>query len=78
MSFINPCHRGLAYGDGYMQGDGQLGHLVSLAGNDLFEMGIHPNLFPGSSHGKSEDENWNPDLEIKKQYKYCLQLIYKN
>lgn len=38
MSFINPCHRGLAYGDGYMQGDGQLGHLVSLAGNDLFSV----------------------------------------
>ena len=36
MSFINPCHRGLAYGDGYMQGEGQLGQVVRVAGNDLF------------------------------------------
>ena len=44
MSFINPCHRGLAYGDGYMQGDGQLGHLVSLAGNDLFSVNTDPEV----------------------------------
>lgn len=29
-------------------------------------------------HGKSEDENWNPDLEIKKQYKYYSKLSNKN
>ena len=27
MSFINPCHRSLAYGDGHIQGDGQLGQV---------------------------------------------------
>jgi hypothetical protein len=36
MPFINPAHRGLAYGDGYMQGDGSLGQIVKIAGNDLF------------------------------------------
>jgi len=36
MAFINPAHRGLAYGDGYMQGDGALGQLVKIVGNDLF------------------------------------------
>jgi hypothetical protein len=36
MAFINPAHRGLAYGDGYMQGDGSLGQLVKIVGNDLF------------------------------------------
>ncbi len=44
MSFINPCHRGLAYGDGYMQGDGQLGHLVALTGNDLFSVNTDPEI----------------------------------
>jgi len=36
MGFLNPNHRGLAYGDGYMQGDGKCGQLVKLVGNDLF------------------------------------------
>jgi hypothetical protein len=36
MAFINPNHRGLAYGDGYLQGDGQLGQVVRIVGNDLF------------------------------------------
>ena len=40
MPFINPCHRGLAYGDGHMQGNGALGQVVSIAGNDLSR--IHP------------------------------------
>lgn len=44
MSFINPCHRGLAYGDGHMQGDAKLGHLVSLAGNDLFAVNTDPEV----------------------------------
>lgn len=44
MSFINPCHRGLAYGDGYMQCNGQLGHLVSLAGNDFFTVNTNPEV----------------------------------
>ncbi len=36
MAFLNPNHRGLAYGDGYMQGAGSCGQLVKLVGNDLF------------------------------------------
>lgn len=36
MALINSCHHGLAYGDGYMQGDGQLGQVVRLTGNDFF------------------------------------------
>jgi hypothetical protein len=36
MAFINAAHRGLAYGDGYMQGDGSLGQIVKIVGNDLF------------------------------------------
>lgn len=36
MAIINSCHHGLAYGDGYMQGDGQMGQVVRLVGNDLF------------------------------------------
>lgn len=36
MAFLNPNHRGLAYGDGYMQGAGSCGQFVKLVGNDLF------------------------------------------
>ena len=36
MAFLNPNHRGLAYGDGYMHGAGSCGQLVKLVGNDLF------------------------------------------
>ena len=36
MPFLNPSHRGLAYGDGHMQGDGAIGQAVRVAGNDLF------------------------------------------
>lgn len=42
MSFINPCHRGTAYGDGYMQNGGQLGQVVKLVGNDLYELCTNP------------------------------------
>jgi len=35
MPFINPNHRGLAYGDGYLRGDGQFGQVVKIAGDDL-------------------------------------------
>jgi len=34
--FLNPNHRGLAYGDGFMQGAGSCGQFVKLVGNDLF------------------------------------------
>ena len=44
MSFINPNHRGLAYGDGYMQGDGQLGQVVTVVGNDLFAVNTDPTV----------------------------------
>ena len=42
MAFINPNHRGLAYGDGYLQGDGQLGQVVRIVGNDLFAVNTTP------------------------------------
>ncbi len=42
MAFLNPNHRGLAYGDGYMQGEGKLGQIVKLVGNDLFAVNIDP------------------------------------
>ena len=42
MGFLNPNHRGLAYGDGYMQDDGKCGQFVKLAGNDLFAVNTDP------------------------------------
>lgn len=42
MAFLNPNHRGLAYGDGYMQGEGKLGQIVKLVGNDLFAVNTDP------------------------------------
>ena len=36
MPYLNPNHRGLAYGDGYMQSDGKCGQVVCLVGSDLF------------------------------------------
>ncbi len=38
MSFIYSSHQGLPYGDGYLQGEGQIGQVVRLIGNDLFEV----------------------------------------
>ena len=40
--FINANHRGLAYGDGHMQGDGKLGRFVKLVGDDLFAVNTDP------------------------------------
>jgi hypothetical protein len=40
--YLNPDHRGLAYGDGYLQGDGKLGQFVKLVGNDLFAVNTDP------------------------------------
>jgi len=40
--FLNPNHRGLAYGDGYMQGAGSCGQVVKLVGNDLFAVNTDP------------------------------------
>ena len=42
MSFLNPNHRGLAYGDGYLQGAGTCGQFVKLVGNDLFAVNTDP------------------------------------
>ena len=42
MAFLNPNHRGLAYGDGYMQGAGSCGQFVKLVGNDLFAVNTDP------------------------------------
>lgn len=36
MPFINPCHPGLAYGDGHLSGDGSIGQFVKVTGNDQF------------------------------------------
>jgi len=44
MPFINSIHRGVAYGDGYLQGDGQLGQVVTLVGNDLFAVNTDPTV----------------------------------
>jgi hypothetical protein len=44
MALVNPCHRGTAYGDGYMQGDGAAGQVVAIAGNDLFAVNDDPNV----------------------------------
>jgi hypothetical protein len=40
--YLNPSHRGTAYGDGYMQGEGKLGQVVKLVGNDLFAVNTDP------------------------------------
>ncbi|MHB9037072.1 MAG: hypothetical protein ACYC64_10410 [Armatimonadota bacterium] len=42
MAVLNPNHRGLAYGDGYMQGSGSCGQIVKLVGNDLFAVNTDP------------------------------------
>jgi hypothetical protein len=42
MAFLNPNHRGLAYGDGYLQGAGSCGQFVKLVGDDLFAVNINP------------------------------------
>ncbi len=42
MPFLNPNHRGLAYGDGYMQSAGSCGQFVKLVGNDLFAVNTDP------------------------------------
>jgi len=42
MPYIHPYHRGLAYGDGYLQGDGLLGQVVKIAGDDLFAVNTDP------------------------------------
>ena len=44
MALINPCHRGLAYGDGHIQGGGQLGQVVRVVGDDLFAVNTDPSL----------------------------------
>lgn len=42
VAFLNPNHRGLAYGDGYLQGAGSCGQFVKLVGNDLFAVNTDP------------------------------------
>ena len=45
MSFLNADHPGgIAYGDGYMQGDGALGQVVRVAGDDLFAVNTDPTV----------------------------------
>ena len=40
--FIRSNHRGLAYGDGAMQGEGSTGQVVRLVGADLFAVNTDP------------------------------------
>ena len=40
--FIRSNHRGLAYGDGALQGDGSVGQVVRLVGADLFAVNTDP------------------------------------
>lgn len=42
MAYLNACHRGLAYGDGYLQGNGTKGQFVSVCGDDLFKVNTDP------------------------------------
>ena len=42
MAILNPNHRGLAYGDGYMQGAGSMGQFVKAVGNDTFAVNTDP------------------------------------
>lgn len=42
MPSLNPSHRGLAYGDGHLQGDGATGQVVRIVGNDLFAVNTDP------------------------------------
>ncbi|MHB9037891.1 MAG: hypothetical protein ACYC64_14635 [Armatimonadota bacterium] len=42
MSILDANHRGLAYGDGYMQGAGSCGQFVKLVGGDLFAVNTDP------------------------------------
>jgi hypothetical protein len=44
MPFINQTHPGLAYGDGTMQGNGEIGQFVAVAGNDLFTVNTDPEV----------------------------------
>jgi len=44
MPFINPTHPGLAYGDGYMQGDGEIGQFVAVTGSDQFAVNTDPKV----------------------------------
>ena len=36
--YFNPSHPGIAYGDGELQGPGEKGQFVKLAGSDLFQV----------------------------------------
>ncbi len=40
--FIRTNHRGLAYGDGAMQGEGTTGQVVRIVGSDLFAVNPDP------------------------------------
>lgn len=44
MALIYTSHQSLAYGDGYMQGEGKTGQVVSLVGNDLFAVNPDPTV----------------------------------
>ena len=43
--FLNADHpNGMSYGDGYIQGDGSLGQVVKIAGDDLFTVNTDPTV----------------------------------
>ena len=44
MGYVTPQHRGLAYGDGYLQADATAGQVLKLVGNDLFAVNTDPTM----------------------------------
>ena len=70
MAFINPCHRGLAYGDGYMESAGELGQVVKIVGSDLFAVNTDPTKKSFGLLIKSYAKNQMPGI-------YCMGGVYE-
>ncbi len=65
MPFINPTHPGLAYGDGYMQGSGEIGQFVAVAGNDQFAVNTDPKVRSFGMLMKSYADGEMPGIHCK-------------
>ncbi len=65
MPFINPTHPGLAYGDGYMQGGGEIGQFVAVAGNDQFAVNTDPEVHSFGMLIKSYKDGEMPGIFCK-------------
>jgi hypothetical protein len=70
MPYVNPNHRGLAYGDGHIQGDGAAGQVVRIVGNDLFAVNTDPAL---KSSGILVKDYRNGDMPAF----YCMGGVYE-